>query len=118
MIRPQPLSTTDDLDAAVRASASHPVFVFKHSLVCPVSTRADLQFGDFVNARGDGDAAYHRLEIQNARPVSNEIETRTGVRHESPQVLLFVDGDVVWHASHGAITKNALEAALDGAKAG
>jgi len=112
LARPRPLASATELDAAVAASAQHPVFVFKHSLVCPVSTRADLQFGDFVQACADGNAEFHRIEIQNARPVSNEVASRTGVRHESPQVLLFVDGEVVWHASHGSITKAALDAAL------
>ena len=117
MARTLPLATHDELDAAVAASAEHPVFVFKHSLICPISTRADVVFGDFVKSRAEGDAEFHRIEIQNARPVSDEVETRTGVRHESPQVLLFVNGDVVWHASHGSITHRALDDALARAKA-
>ena len=118
MPRPQPLSTADELDSALDASKQRPVFVFKHSLICPVSTRADMEFGEFVRGRTDGAAEFHRIEIQNARPVSDEVATRTGVRHESPQVLLFVDGEVVWHASHGGITTATLGVALDEATAG
>ena len=118
MPRPQPLSTAAELDAAFEASTQRPVFVFKHSLICPVSTRADMEFGDFVRGHTDAAVDFHRIEIQNARPVSDEVAARTGVRHESPQVLLFVDGEVVWHASHAGITTATLGAALDEAAAG
>lgn len=117
MATPRNLASHDALDAAVAASQARPVFVFKHSLICPVSTRADDAFQDFVHERDEDEAGFHRIEIQNARAVSDAVAERTGVRHESPQALLFVDGEVVWHASHGAITRDALAAALDDARA-
>jgi bacillithiol system protein YtxJ len=33
------------------------------------------------------------------------------VEHQSPQALFVRDGKVVWHASHGGITRKALAAA-------
>lgn len=50
------------------------------------------------------------MVVQDHRPVSRHAEAVTGVRHESPQVLLFVDGALRWHASHGGITAAAMEA--------
>lgn len=117
MATPRNLASHDALDAAVTASHERPVFVFKHSLICPVSTRADDAYAAFVSGRDEDDMAFHRIEIQNARPVSDAVAERTGVRHESPQALLFVNGEVVWHASHGAITPEALAAAWDEARA-
>jgi len=38
---------------------------------------------------------------------------RTGVRHESPQVLLIRDGLAVWHGSHWEITEQALDQAAE-----
>jgi hypothetical protein len=38
------------------------------------------------------------------------------VRHESPQVLLVVDGTVLWHVSHGAITVQSLSRAMEGVR--
>ena len=35
-----------------------------------------------------------------------------GVKHESPQAILFHNGEVVWHASHGAITVESLTRAI------
>ena len=111
MPSPTLLSTAQQLDAVVAASHERPVFVLKHSLICPVSHAADREYARFVENADEG-AEYHRIEIQNARPVSNAVAERTGVRHESPQALLFVDGEVVWHASHGSITQASLERAL------
>jgi len=116
--RPAPLSSQDQLDHAVQRSHERPVFVFKHSAVCPVSNTADREFEDFVAEASDDAADFHRLVIQDARPVSNRVVERTGVRHESPQALLFVDGHVVWHASHGSITRSSLREALREASGG
>lgn len=101
------------LDAAFEASHQQPVFVFKHSLVCPISSSAWQRFESFARLHA-GDARYLLLEIQNARPLSGEIAARTGVRHESPQALLLRAGEVVWHASHGGITEASLGQALRG----
>lgn len=40
--------------------------------------------------------------------LSRTIEERTGVRHESPQVLVFRAGKVVWSASHFQIRGGAV----------
>lgn len=48
------------------------------------------------------------------RPISRWIADHTGVRHESPQALLFRDGQVVWNASHHRISERSLERAVLG----
>jgi bacillithiol system protein YtxJ len=63
------------------------------------------------------DADIYLLRIQAARAVSDEIERRLRVRHESPQVLLIQDGQVVWSASHFRVTAAAVLAALEAAAA-
>jgi bacillithiol system protein YtxJ len=50
--------------------------------------------------------------VQDARAVSDELEKRTGIAHETPQLLIFRHGQVVWSASHGQIKAEAVEAAL------
>jgi len=50
--------------------------------------------------------------VQKARAVSDELEKRTGVAHETPQLLIFKQGGVVWSASHGQIKAEAVESAL------
>ena len=41
-----------------------------------------------------------------------EVQALTGVRHESPQVLLLREGRAAWHASHRGITGERVRAAL------
>lgn len=102
------------LEAALHRSAEAPVLIFKHSLTCGVSAAAIAELRRFLARRPTEDVADYRLvEVQNARPVSNEIARRTGIRHESPQALLLRDGEVVWSASHWHIRAEELAAAVD-----
>lgn len=82
-------------------------FLFvKHSLTCPISRAA---FGECEKFAADHpELAVYCLYVQEARLLSNYIAETTGVKHESPQALLFENGKVVWHTSHWAITYDAL----------
>lgn len=42
-------------------------------------------------------------------PQSRLIAARTGIRHESPQVIILRCGAVVWSASHGDIKASAIQ---------
>jgi bacillithiol system protein YtxJ len=107
------VSTNLELDRALEASERQPVMVFKHSLACSISAWTRKTWDEFVAGRSDG-ALYALIEIQNARAVSNELARRTGVKHESPQVLLLRGGRAVWSASHWDISRESLEAAAAG----
>lgn len=105
------LDTLDALDAALVQSAQRPAVIFKHSLTCGTSAMAMEEIQDLVS-RADVDADVYLVRVQQARDVSRAIETRLGVRHESPQVLLVLNGRVVWHASHFRVMAAAVLAAL------
>lgn len=81
------------------------VFVLKHSNTCPISERAMDQFNKFLYER-DMDGYY--LIVQEERELSNYIEEKTGIKHESPQAFYFVNGEVSWHESHDNITVSSL----------
>lgn len=107
------LTDSDAIDPLIASSHERTVLIFKHSLTCPISRTAFGEYERFLAARPDEDPIDHRLiEIQNARPVSNAVAERTGVRHESPQALLLRGGDVTWHASHFSIKADALAEAV------
>ena len=109
------IDSISDIDRLVAQSHETPVFFFKHSLTCPISSAAFREYQRFLDERPDGDGAvYTLIEIQNAREVSTEVAQRTGVRHESPQALLMRDGEVTWHASHWSIRADALTEAIEG----
>jgi bacillithiol system protein YtxJ len=86
-------------------SMQAPVVIFKHSLTCPISAGAYEEMSQF-----DGEVAL--IEVQRARELSTEIEDRLGVAHESPQVIVLRNGQVVWTASHFKITAAAVADAV------
>ena len=87
---------------AVAVSGKEPVFIFKHSTQCGVSSRAIREFESFVAAQAPG-FAYCRVDVIEHRAASDALESLSLVRHESPQVLLLQGEECLWHASHGAI---------------
>jgi bacillithiol system protein YtxJ len=101
--------TTLDTGAAFDAFAAGPgaAWVLKHSRTCPVSSFAFAEVREYAEAHPEDPVGL--VVVQDHRPVSEHAAAATGVRHESPQILLFVDGALRWHASHGAITRAAME---------
>jgi len=97
--------------AALAQSAQRPAVIFKHSLTCGTSAMAMEEIQNLANC-ADLDADISIVRIQEAREVSRAIEQQLGVRHESPQVVLVIDGRVVWHASHFRVMAAAILAAL------
>ena len=80
------------LENLLTDSTTKPVIVFKHSNACSISARAyrEMEKVEGVNI----------LEVQSARDVSQELANLTGIRHETPQVIILRDGKAVWNASH------------------
>ena len=52
------------------------------------------------------------IVVQKSRDISEEVSSRTGVRHESPQVILVRNGATLWTASHWKITAEAVRTAV------
>lgn len=77
------------------------VFFLKHSKTCPISASAYDQFDNFAYER-DINAYY--LIVQDAPELSQYIEEKTQIKHESPQAFYFNHGEVAWHDSHKNIT--------------
>ncbi|MEM9293876.1 MAG: bacillithiol system redox-active protein YtxJ [Acidobacteriota bacterium] len=106
------LTTEEQLDSIFGNSTQRPQLLFKHSLTCPISSRAHREYLAYLGNEPNAETEYHLVAVQTARPVSNRIAERTEVRHESPQALLVVNGEVTWHASHGGITEASLRDAI------
>ncbi len=99
------VTDTKSIEELADRSKERPVVIFKHSLTCPISAAAYEQMAEF-----EGEVAL--VEVQRARALSEEIEHRLGVAHESPQVIILRDGEVVWSASHFKITADAVAEAV------
>ncbi|MFA9559058.1 bacillithiol system redox-active protein YtxJ [Evansella sp. AB-rgal1] len=84
-------------------------YLLKNSTTCPISMEAYNETKDFSSNHEEIPVFY--LNVQESRPLSNEIAETYNVKHESPQVLLFEEGNVKWNDSHWRITKQSLEQA-------
>ena len=58
-------------------------------------------------------ASFREIVVQETRPLSDLVARETGIRHESPQVILFRNGEAVWNTSHHGITAESLRKALE-----
>jgi len=93
------------LEALIERSQANPVVIFKHSTTCPISASAYQEMQQLA-------AEVNLVEVQSARPVSEELEKRLGIRHESPQVIVLRKGKAVWDASHWRINVGAVADAV------
>lgn len=100
-----PVTDAQELEELFARSHSQPVILFKHSTTCPISAAAYQQM-----SRSGG--AISLVVVQRARDISRQIETLTGVRHESPQAIILRNGRAVWSAAHWDVTADALKNAL------
>lgn len=101
------LTDVRSLERLFERSNVRPVVLFKHSVRCGVSSYALERMaavGGEVNV----------VVVQDHRDVSDAIESRTGLRHHTPQAFVIRNERAVYHASHysidpEAITKKAAE---------
>lgn len=108
------LRTPADLDTLLAGAGETPVLIFKHSTTCPVSAAAHTQFVSAAQAGELDGARVGRVRVIEERPLSAAIAARFGVVHQSPQALVIRGGRAVWNASHRAITRQSLHAAVAG----
>jgi bacillithiol system protein YtxJ len=103
------LHSLEELDRFVGQSGKR--LLFKHSTICPISSAAYDEFQAFLREQPVPAAV---ILVREDRPVSNAVEERYRIKHESPQIFLLEDGDVKWHTSHWKITKEAIAEAFQG----
>lgn len=95
----QKLSTFEELTHFLEEKQT--LFLLKNSTTCPISHEAFRQYEKLGN---ESPETIYYLNVQEARPFSNEIAETYQVKHESPQVLLFKNKAITWHTSHWDIT--------------
>jgi bacillithiol system protein YtxJ len=105
------LKSIDELNHALEESNARPVLIFKHSLTCPISSRAYREFHTYLEEAAP-QVSYKLITVQTSRMVSNEAAARLHVEHESPQAILIRNGHEVWNASHYDITAARLASAI------
>jgi bacillithiol system protein YtxJ len=96
------LTELKQLDTIVAESAETPVVIFKHSTRCSISRMA-LKTFEREYAIEEGKAKPYFLDLLEHRDISNEIASRFGVMHQSPQLILIKEGKAIYDTSHSDI---------------
>ena len=90
-----------ELDTLAEQSARAPVLLFKHDPWCSISLSAYREL-----ERVGGDISL--IDVADSHDLSMEAARRTGVRHESPQLIVLRNGEAAWSAAHFAISADAV----------
>ncbi|MEO6759665.1 MAG: bacillithiol system redox-active protein YtxJ [Saprospiraceae bacterium] len=105
------LTTPEAVDALAQRSFEVPCLILKHSTTCNISAIAKYRLDDDWDFDDKALVPYY-LDLLRFRPVSRFIAERFDVYHESPQVLLIINGECVYDASHLDIGVAELQEAL------
>jgi len=98
------LHSLTDLDQAFETSNDKTIAIFKHSTSCGISRMVLKGYRAELEALEAENVELYYLDLLSHRDVSNAIAQRTGVQHESPQLLVIKEGAVLHHASHNNIS--------------
>ena len=101
------IESEQDLANVIDSSFRGTTPIFLHDPWCPISAGA---FRQMEHLGGE----LPTLDVSRHRPLSKEIEHRTGVRHASPQLIVLRDAVAVWDVSHGKVTADSVRAAMGG----
>lgn len=101
------LTDLGQLNEIIAESTDKPVLVFKHSTRCGVSRMVLKQFENEFDLHEK--ITPYFLDLLEHRDVSNEIASRFGVFHQSPQLIVIKDGKALFNDSHGSIDAGKLE---------
>ena len=96
------IESEKDLDLAVEKSFQHKVLIFKHSTRCFISKTVLRSFEKQME-NSDKNYTYYFLDLIAKRDISNEIESRFDVTHQSPQLIALENGKAIYNASHQSI---------------
>ncbi len=97
------LQSQNDVEAVFQEETA---ILFKHSTRCPISAAAHREMDVFLERTPD--APVYLLDVNEMRDASQGVAQRTGIEHESPQVILLRQGRPAWHASRFEVKADAL----------
>lgn len=100
------LNDIKQLDTIIANSNTKYQAIFKHSTRCGISSGVLRQF---ERQEDNGSIDFHFLDLLSFRSISDEIATKFGVMHQSPQLIVLKKGKVAAHGSHYDIMSVALE---------
>jgi len=94
------LTDENQIEEIIKSSVHKPVLIFKHSTRCGISSMMLKRFDSKIT---EISAPYYLLDILKYSPLSNLIQDKFDVIHQSPQVLVIKNGQVIAHDSHSGV---------------
>ena len=108
----QEITTLVELEEVLNKKSDQPILLFKHSTRCGISLTALKAFErDWSQEKVQSECYY--IDLLKYRVLSDQITLFTGVKHESPQLIVFHKGQVVYSASHSSIEAKEIKEKLD-----
>jgi bacillithiol system protein YtxJ len=98
------ISSVSELENFYTDSKEEFKLFFKHSTRCSVSSMALRFFESEIEIKEN--ACYYFIDLISYREVSNRLAELSGVQHQSPQVILLKNDQVIYQASHHSIDAN------------
>ena len=98
------IKSEEDLDKAIKESHENRVAIFKHSTSCFISKTVLKNFEKEIENSDEQNVSFYFLDLLAFRPISNKIAEDFGIRHESPQLIVFENGESINNASHQDIS--------------
>lgn len=98
------IKSEEDLEKAIKQSYENRVAIFKHSTSCFISKTVLKNFEKEIENSDEQNVGFYFLDLLAFRPISNKIAEDFGIRHESPQLIVFENGEPINNASHQDIS--------------
>ena len=105
------LSNDKSIDDLIAESEIKPVLIFKHSTRCSISSMALSRFEREWNLNNEVSLYY--LDLISFRDFSNSIANTLLVIHQSPQVIVIKQKEVIYTDSHNGIDAKEIEKLID-----
>lgn len=97
------IKSEEDLKIAIENSYAYKIAIFKHSTSCFISKTVLKNLEKEIET-SDEKGAFYFLDLLAFRSISNKIAEDFGIRHESPQLIVFENGEPINNASHQDIS--------------
>ena len=103
------VEVNDEAALASWLERREPSLLLLHDPYCPISGAAYREAARLPGPIG-------LIDVAKSSGLSKTVEIRTGIRHESPQIILLRDGVPFWSASHYGVTEASVSEAVARAK--
>tara|TARA_R110002012_G_scaffold246821_2_gene422489 strand:- start:5191 stop:5601 length:411 start_codon:yes stop_codon:yes gene_type:complete len=98
----QMLESEDQLNNLIANSKRVPKVIFKHSTRCGISRMVLKNFEAGYSLKEE-EASFYLLDLLNNRELSNTIASKLNVMHQSPQIIIINNEEIIHTDSHHGI---------------